>query len=665
MAAVTISQAFDLAVVQHRAGRLPEAETLYRQILSLQSEHVGALHMLGVLCNQLGRNEAAVDLIVRAVALNPSDPTAHSNLGAVLRDLGRLDQAIAACRQAVALDPQNAASHNNLGNVLNDLGQCEEAVACYLRALEIRPNYWQALHNMGTALRNAGQFEQAITAHRQALTMDGGFAGAYVELSAALSDMGRLEEAEAACRQAISLQPDAWRAWINLGGILLQLGRLDEAADCHRQAMKLKPDSASAHSSLISGLHYNPRYDARAIAQEQRKWAVRHEEPLKRFIRPHHNDRDRHRRLRIGYVSPDFRDHVVGRNVLPLMRHHNREQFEITCYAQVWHRDAMTLAFQQATHRWRNIVGASDHDVAAMIREDGIDLLIDLALHTAHNRLQVFALKPAPVQMTWAGYPGNTGLSTIDYRVSDPYLDPPEADESLYTEKTLRLPDSFWCYDPHEGRAVPVSPLPALSRGTVTFGSLNNFCKVNADVLNLWAQVLRQVEGSRLILLARTGSCRQRTLEVLTRAGVREDRIQFVDVLPRRHYFELYHQIDIGLDTFPYNGHTTSLDSLWMGVPIVTLAGKTVVSRAGLSQHSNLGLAGFVTHTSKEFVRTAISWAADLPRLAELRTLLRPKMLQSPLMDAPRFAGNMEALYRQTWQTWCGSLSKAPPDNHL
>jgi predicted O-linked N-acetylglucosamine transferase (SPINDLY family) len=400
----------------------------------------------------------------------------------------------------------------------------------------------------------------------------------------------------------------------------------------------------------------HPGYDGRSIAEEYRRWNGQHAEPLRKFIEPHTNNRDPDRRLRIGYVSPDFRDHVVGRNLLPLFRQHDRRHFEITCYAQTPRRDAMTSQFQQYSDRWRNIVGLSDEQVANQIRQDEIDILVDLALHTSGNRLLVFARKPAPVQVTFAGYPSSTGLSAIDYRLSDPYLDPIGMDESIYSEQTIRLPDSFWCYDPLDCRDIPVNPLPALDSGVVTFGCLNNFCKVNDDVLALWAKVLRQVDNSRLLYLAPLGSCRARTLERLREEGLDPRRVEFVGRQSRREYLETYHRIDLGLDTFPYSGHTTSLDSLWMGVPVVTLVGNRAVARAGWCQLSNLGLGELAGQSPEQYVQIAVELAKDLPRLEQLRSTLRRRMEQSPLMDAAKFARNIEAAYREMWHNWCKTV---------
>ncbi len=291
-----------------------------------------------------------------------------------------------------------------------------------------------------------------------------------------------------------------------------------------------------------------------------------------------------------------------------------------------------------------------------MIRDDRIDILVNLTMHMAHNRLLAFAHKPAPVQVCWLAYPGTTGLGTIDYRLTDPHLDPPGLNDHDYAEESIRLADTFWCYDPLSSEPV-VNALPGLEKGSVTFGCFNNFCKVNAAVVKLWAQVLKAVDRSQLLVLAPEGSHREHTLDLLERETVTPHRVTFVASRPRPQYLELYHRIDIGLDTIPYNGHTTSLDSFWMGVPVITIVGQTVVGRAGLSQLRNLGLPELIAESPEQYVRIAARLANDLPCLASLRATLRERMQNSPLMDAPRFTRSVEAAYRKMWRRWCAQKS--------
>jgi predicted O-linked N-acetylglucosamine transferase (SPINDLY family) len=654
MPQLSVEQALQIAWRHHQTGRLPQAEALYRQILQQQPNHPDALHLLGVIAHQAGRHDLAVDLIGRAIALLPNHPEACDNLGKALQAQGQLDAAIAAYRQAIALNPRYGEAHSNLGAALNGKGQWDEARAACRQAIALNPRHAEAHNNLGVALSAQGQRDAALAAYRQAVALNPHFAEALYNLATALQGQGQLDEALAAFRQALALKPNIPDIHRNLGNTLKDQGQLDAALAAYRQTMALKPDYSAAHSNLLVALNYHPASTAGSLYQEARRWAQQHAEPLKRLIQPHANDRGPERRLRIGYVSADFREHASALFLVPLLAAHDHRAFEVFCYANVVRPDHITARMQAFSDHWRITAGLADEALAAMIQQDQIDILVDLKLHTANNRLLVFARKPAPVQVTWLGYPGSTGLDTIDYRLSDPYLDPPGTDESVYSERTVRLPDCFWCYDPLDGREIPCKALPALANGWVTFGCLNNFCKVNEAVLRLWAQVLRAAPSSRLLLLTPVGAARAQVLKLLEGEAIAPERIEFVPVQPRHQYLQSYHRIDLGLDTFPCNGHTTSLDSFWMGVPVVTFVGQTAMGRAGSSVLSNLGLPELAARSEEEYVRIASELAADLPRLGRLRSTLRQRMEQSPLMDAPRFARNLEAAYRQMWRRWCG-----------
>ena len=687
---MTVQQAFQLALQHHQAGRLAEAEALYRQILAVDPRHADALHLLGVAAAQAGRHDVAVELMTKAVALKPNYPQAHTNLGNALSETGRLDEAIASYRRAIALKPDFSEGHSNLGNALRDQGQLDEAIAAYRQAIvlepnfpgvhynlgialkdqgkldeaiaayrqaiALKPNYPKAHSNLGIALRDQGQLEQAVAAYRQAIALDPDLPEVHNNLGNALRDQGRLDEAIASYRQAIALDPNVPQGHNNLGNAFKDKGQLDEALAAYRRALQIRPDHPEAHSNLLLALHCHPGFDARAIDEEHDHWNQQHAEPLRRFIQPHLNDRMPDRRLRIGYVSPDFRAHPVGRFLLPLLAEHDHQDFEIFCYAQVLVPDDLTRRLRAHADHWHSLVELSNPQAAELIRQHRIDILVDLALHTGRNRLVVFAQKPAPVQVTYLGYPGSSGLRTMDYRLSDPFLDPSEVDESVYSEQTFRLAESCWCYQPME--TPPLPPMPALAAGYITFGCLNNFCKVNERVLALWARILGQVEGSRLLLLSPEGSHRGDTMAVLRQLGVEDSRVELVARKPWREYLELYHRIDISLDTFPFNGHTTTCDALWMGVPVVTLAGNTAVGRAGLSVLSNIGLPELVADSEEEYVRIAIKLATDLSRLDNLRVTLRQRMKASVLMDAPRYARQIETAYRTMWRRWC--MEKPP-----
>jgi protein O-GlcNAc transferase len=683
---MTIPQAFQIALDHHQAGRLAEAEAFYRQILAMQPMHAEALHLLGEIAHRKGQNEMAVELINRAISINPfaahffvnlgralmslgqwdaamtasnraiqlkpNLAEAHNLLGAALSHQGRWASAIAPLRAALQIEPQFAEAYNNLGVCLASTGQFKDAAAAYRAAIRCQPSLADAHSNLGNALKEIGEFNAAITAYDIALGIRPAWPEAHYNKGCALQEIGQWHSAESAFRTTLRLKPNLAVAENNLGLVLTKQGCLDAALAAFRRAMELAPAAASFHSNLIYTLHFHPGYKDRTIADEQIRWNRQFADPLKQFILPHANDRNPERRLRIGYVSPDFRTHVVGRYVLPLFERHDRERFEILCYSGVARPDWMTERFRAVSGQWRNTIGVSDARLAQMVREDGVDILVDLTQHMEGNRLPMFARKPAPVQVSFAGYPESTGLDAIEYRISDRYLDAGSGPAGAMRKERVFSTDSFWCYNPR-GFDVEINPLPGMGRGAVTFGCLNNFSKVNEQMLNLWAHLLARVNDSRLVILSPSGPHRLRALEAIEREGVAGSRVEFAEQRPWREYLELYHRLDIVLDTFPYNGGVTTCDALWMGLPVVSLAGDTSVSRAGLSLLTNLGLPELVAHSETEYVNIAEGLAQDLPRLAELRSTLRDRMKSSVLMDASRFTRNIEMAYREMWSRWC------------
>jgi protein O-GlcNAc transferase len=633
-------------------GLHDEAIAAFEQALALQPDLVEAHANLSNALRELGRLDEAITACRRALALQPHNAGLHRNLGLALAGKKQFDPAIAAYRQAIALQPGFAEAHNSLGLAFFDQGQLDEAIACFRQAIALNPGFVRARFNLGRALRDRGQLDGAIEEFRAAVDRDPRFSLGNFHLASALGDRGRLDEAAAALRHVIHFDNDP-RAYCNLGNILKSQGVIDQAIAAQRQAIALNPALPEAHSCLLLSMLYNPGSTPAAIAEEHHRWYRAHAVEFASRVEPHKNDPSPERPLRIGYVSPDFREHVVARNILPFFKNRDIRQFSAVCYADVI-PDRFTEEFRRLSDVLR-VTPTRDHDdLARQIREDRIDILVDLALHSAAGRPLLFARKPAPVQVTFGGYPGTTGLATVDFRLSDPYLDPPEiADQDTgYSEKTLHLP-SFWCYDVEYDNPPPVSGLPALFNGFITFGCLNNFCKINPGILDVWARVLNHVPESRLVLLADDGTHRQRTIRYLEQRGIAHPRIVFLEKCARPQYLRYFHQIDLSLDTLPYNGHTTSLDSLFMGVPVISLVGATVVGRAGRSQLTNLGLSQFVASSTDQFLATAREWSFDLPRLAALRAALRSRMQQSILMDAAAFARAIECAFRQMWRTWC------------
>jgi predicted O-linked N-acetylglucosamine transferase (SPINDLY family) len=673
-----------LGVLVHQLGRSDEALELLRRAIALNPNAPEYHVNLGAILAGRQEWDPAIAAFRAAIALRPDLPEARHNLGKALKERGELDQAIASFKEAVRLRNDHADAWHNLADALQERGRLPEAIQAYERGLLGKPQNPQLLNNLGNAHRAMRQFEKAVTSYRRALALKPDLPETLNNLAVTLQDLGAFDEAIEACRRSLELRPQFAEAYFNLANILRKADRLDEAVEAYRQAIALHPDFADAHanlgtalrdqgqidqalacfrkamsltdqawpaSSFVFGVWFHPDWGPEKIREAHVQWNDRYARPLAPQSVSFDIDRSPGRRLRVGYVSPDFRRHSQSQFTIPLLSQHDHSQFEVFCYSNVAVPDEVTERIRSYADGWRDIAALSDEHVAEAIRRDRIDILVDLTMHMDRNRLLTFARKPAPVQVTWLAYPGTTGLTAIDYRLSDPHLDPVGTD-AFYVEKTVRLPETFWCYDPLTSEPA-VNALPALSTGYVTFGCLNNFAKVTDATIELWAKVLGRVGTSRLILLAPKGSARSGVLDAFSAHGIDPSRIEFVGRQPRAAYLATYRRIDLCLDTFPYNGHTTTLDSLWMGVPPITLAGATSVSRGGLSLLSNLQLRDFVAKDASDYADTAARVCQDLIGLAALRASLRDRMRASPLMDAPRFASNVEAAYRSTWAAWC------------
>jgi predicted O-linked N-acetylglucosamine transferase (SPINDLY family) len=610
---------FAEAAAHVEAGRYEEAEKLFRQILRKHPQHLPAIHELGKLLVEIGQPREAVELFRKAIAIKPDFADAHYNLGLVLNQLGELDQALVMLRKAMFLKPQWAKVHNLLGIVLTNKIELDEAILALRRSIALNPKFAAAHANLGLALARTTFLGEALDAYSKALELD-----------------PTLE--------------DVWSARANA---LMILGRLDESLAAYEKAIELNPDKASHADGRLYALHNSPDYDAERLLAEKLEYDVRYASQFRDSIPRHPNNRSPDRKLRIGYVSPDFREHVVGWNIFPILQHHDREKFEIFLYSNVSRADELTNKFKSAADGWRPITGIPDEAVAKTIREDRIDILIDLSLHSADNRLMVFARKPAPVQMCYLGYCDGTALEAMDYRLSDHFLDSPET-EKFYREKTLYFPHCYWCYKPGRPAADPAPP-PEIANGFITFGTLCNFSKFSPATQDLWARVLLEAKNSRLLVSAHPGDHRQKVLDRFASHGVDPARIEFVARQGWDPYIAIFSRIDIALDPIPYNGGISTCDTLWMGVPVVSLTGKTAVGRAGKSILMNLNLGDLVAKTPDEFVAIAAQLANDRPRREHLRRNLRQMMINSPITNTAQFTADLESLYRQAWRTWCAS----------
>ena len=465
---------------------------------------------------------------------------------------------------------------------------------------------------------------------------------------------GKLKEAIESYDKAIKLKSDYLEAYNNRGNTLRNLGRLDESIMSFEQALVLRPNFSEAHSNLLLASHYHPKLSSEAILKKHIAWGESNVVQNK-INESYKNDKNPERRLKVGYISPDFRTHSVAYFIEPILAHHD-ETFEIYCYSAVNRPDETTKRIERLVTHWVSIIGKSDEEVATRIRDDRIDILVDLAGHTAKNRLLLFAHKPAPIQVTYLGYPNTTGLPTMDYRLTDDYADPSGKTEKLHTEKLIRLSSTAWCYRPPK-KIPEVKEYPAKAKGIVTFGSFNASYKLNDKVYELWAKILSRVKDSRLLLkstnFADEGLKAQIT-ENFLKQGIEQDRIILQGkVASHKAHMGYYHKIDIALDSFPYHGTTTTCEALYMGVPVVSLEGEDHRSRVGVSLLNQVKLQRLIAKTEEEYIEIACSLASDLEALGKLRKSLRPCMEKSPLMDETKFTHGLEKTYREMWQKWC------------
>jgi predicted O-linked N-acetylglucosamine transferase (SPINDLY family) len=668
-----VSALLDAAIDAFAAGRPDEARGHCERVLYLQPKNADALHLLGVVLCSSGDTDKGLKLIRRAIAFQPRYPAALNNLGNILKDLGRHDEALASYAKASAIDPTLAEAWFNAGNALRAMGRASEAVERFDRALTLRPTYADALANRGNALGDLGRLDdalasfdravaanphfavghynrgnalaalgrgdEALAAYDRALALEPGYVDALNNRGIALQQAGRYADAVVSYEQALAARPEDAETLNNFGNLRHEQGRVADAVDLYGRAGRLRPDLAGIGSNRLMLLNYtNDRTPAEMLAAH-REWGARFPAPrVKAGNRPAD-------RMRVGYVSADFRTHSVAYFLEPLLAHHDRAQVELFCYASVRRPDATTERLRGLTDHWVPIGNLDDQAVAARIRADRIDVLVDLGGHTGHSRDAVFAERLAPAQVTWLGYPNTTGLATMDYRLTDAIADPPGVTDPFHSERLIRLDRGFLCYRP-PADAPAVAPAPCLEQGFVTFGSFNHPAKLADETVAAWASILARVPGSRLLLKAKIfgdAATAAWHRDRFAAAGLSADRIDLVGHIEARDgHLAAYGRIDVALDPFPYNGTTTTCEALWMGVPVVTLAGDRHAGRVGASLLHRVGLDEFVADDLAGYQAIAAG-LADLPRLAALRAGMRDRLAASPLLDGAGFARSVEA----------------------
>jgi predicted O-linked N-acetylglucosamine transferase (SPINDLY family) len=677
----------NLGEVYRAAGRRDDAVACCRHALTLRPNLPEAHGNLGVALEEQKDYEAALACYQEAARRQPDEADWHVNIGNVLRALDRRADAAASYREAIRLRPDCADAHHQLAIVLAERGDLKGAEAASQEALRCRPDYPKTYNNLGNTWKGQGRVEEAVRAFRHAIQLDPDNADFHANLADALNRLNKfpeaeesyqealrlrpefvaahhglgnvrlrrhkLTEAEASLREALRLDPDRLDALNDLGHALMRQMRAAEGATAFRDILKANPQHNVAHSALLFYLNYDPEVGPESLLEEHMRWAQAHAPRIAPAL--HLNDRDPERPLRVGYVSPDLRGHAVARFFEPVLAGHDPRRVEAFCYAEVPAPDDVTRRMRALARGWRFTNGQSDDSVAEAIREDRIDILVDLAGHTANNRLTMFARRPAPVQVTYLGYPNTTGLAAIDYRLTDEATDPPGGARQ-YIEELVYLAEGFCCFAlPPE--APDVSPLPALRNGHVTFASPHSLAKINGRVLDVWAQVLGAVPDSRLLVFRSglSGPARDRLAAEFARRGVGADRLELRDVrmaeLTERGYLSMYAEADICLDAFPVAAHTTACEALCMGVPLVTLYGDRTWGRLSAAVLGRLGLHDWVTRDPDDYVAVAARQAADLPALAALRAGLRGRLVAG-LGDGPRFTRALEDAYRTLWRRW-------------
>jgi predicted O-linked N-acetylglucosamine transferase (SPINDLY family) len=650
----------NLGYVLKLKGDLDEAVDSYLKVISLAPDYAEVHNDLGNILQELGKLDAAAASYKQALAIKPGVAGYHSNLGSVLKNLGRIDEAMASHQAALAVAPDYALAHNNLGIIYGESGNFKEAEACYRKAISCKPDFAEAYNNLGNILIEKSRHKDSLPIYQKALSLNPDFPEAIGNLGKAQLYTSSFSDGIKTLQKALALQPEFVEAHCNLGNGLKMQGHMEEAIASFRKALSIKPDCATAHSSILFTLNYLDGVSQAEIYKESLQWDQQQTATIYNDEQPYKNNCDGERRLKVGYVSPDFREHSVVHFFEPVLKAHNKEQVEIFCYANVKLLDNATKRLQAESDHWISIVGQRHEDIAERIRQDRIDILVDLAGHTGDNSLLIFAHKPAPIQVSWLGYPNTTGLQAIDYRLTDDIADPVGEADSLHTEILIRLEHGFLCYQALEN-APEVSELPCLENGYVTFGSFNNLSKVTPQVVACWSEILRAVPGARLILKSKPLADKEtkaRYLQMFEEKNIQAERIELLGWLPARSdHLDLYNSVDIGLDPFPYNGTTTTCEALWMGVPVVTLRGDRHAGRVGASIMHHVDLPELVADAKENYVALAIDLANDPDRLVAMRSSLRQHMQDSVIMDTQLFTRSLENTYRQMWIKWCESNS--------
>jgi protein O-GlcNAc transferase len=649
----------NLASAYQALRRIDDAIGEAEKAIALDSTvAAGGYQIAGLAFLDGGAFEDAAYCFEKSIEADATSAEAHLMLAIAVDRLGRVQEGVAAynkaldiAQQRVARNPSDGAAHRLLGRIYQQAGKIEEAVGEYRAATRLSPEDPTLFYSLGQTLQQEGKRDEALTCFQLALRMNPDFADAHIAVGHILDRQQRPAEAIVSFKTALALSPLYAEAHGALSAALTHCGQIDEAIESGRKAVSLNPGSPGVHSSLLLTMHYSPRFTPQELFEEHREWGRRHADALAASITPHTNQRDPEKIIRVGFLSGDFKAHPVAKFILPVLENHDRSKFVFACYSDTEVSDDLSAKMKSASGAWRRVVSWSDQRLADQIREDQVDILVDLMSHTGLSRLLTMARKPAPIQVTQFGYPGTTGMLTVDYRMTDALADPPGQTEAFSTEKLARLPRVAWCYRAYEGE-------PRIedrkTTDPVTFGSVNNIAKLSADTLTTWGKLLRAVSDARLVVLATSREI-DRTRDLLVNHGIDPTRLTILPRAPVAKYMDLFNLFDVALDPFPYNGGVTSCDAMWMGVPIISLAGSTYVSRQGVSLLTNVGLPDLIARDADDYIAVAAKLAADRERLAHLRLHLREMMRTSPICDYAGYTRELEGFYRTAWRKYCQS----------
>jgi protein O-GlcNAc transferase len=647
----------NLGNVFRATGDLDGAVASYRRALELEPRNASAQCNLGVVFFDRGDLPAATEAFRKALEIDPNAVDALINLGAALGDGGDFEQAIEQYEKALSINPRHPEAWNNLAGAYRKTRAFDKSQAALQKAIALRPNDASYHASLGNILRDQGKAAQAKDAFFKAIELDSDAADAHNNLGTIFKDQNELERAITSFRAAITVRPDFTEALANLGNTYKEGGQVDQALDAYGQAINTADSISEVRSGYLLCLNYSTKPSPAEVFFEHKKWAQCHAHDLARDPSSYSNDRNPARPLRVGYISPDLHTHSVAFFIEALLSAHSPDAVQIICFADIPRPDAMTERLQRHGHEWRDIFGKSDSEVALEVRRENIDILVDLSGHTARNRLLAFARKPAPVQVSYLGYCNTSGLSAMDYRLTDHIADPEDADD-FYTEQLVRLPRCFLGYTP-VADAPDIAPLPAATNDHITFGSFNNIAKVTPEVIAVWAAILSAVPNSRMLLKFKAlqdPPTRERIAAAFEGNGIARDRITFAGRLPTKlEHLTMYGGMDVALDPFPYNGTTTTCEALWMGVPVIALKGQRHAGRVGASLLSAVGLDELIAPSIDAYIAKAVQLAADRHVMAALRKSLRDRMAASALCDATGLARAVEGAYRGMWRKWCAS----------